>query len=116
MGYRGMRLRPRRSSSVISRAKRGRMASMAPVLISAVVLALVGPFALRPDVASAASSWITNYPMPSAAGPMTQGADGNMWVCQGSEVGRITPSGAATEFPLVDAGCQGSIKIGRAHV
>src|SRR6185436_11779124 len=50
---------------------------------------------------------ITEYPVPTAGSPqdITAGPDGNMWFTEiaGNKIGRITPAGVITEFPVPTA-------------
>jgi streptogramin lyase len=67
-------------------------------LVSLVSLLAVVPHAL-------AAPSITEFPLPTAtAAPwdITAGADGNVWFTEriAAQVGRITPEGVITEFPL----------------
>jgi hypothetical protein len=73
-------------------------------------------------------SAITEFPLPAEAGSLTVGSDGNLWfielVQEGSPrasifpltavaVGRITPAGAITEFPLpAGRGSSGGLTVG----
>lgn len=50
---------------------------------------------------------ITEYPVPTPASEpagITRGSDGNLWFTEsaGNKIGRITPEGVITEFPLRD--------------
>ena len=62
--------------------------------------------ASRTAIASAASRWtgeITEFPIPSQTGSpinIAVGPDRNIWFTKGGVVGRVTPDGAITEFPL----------------
>jgi streptogramin lyase len=51
---------------------------------------------------------IRQFPLPSGANSfgLTAGPDGNVWFTDstGNKVGRITPAGAVTEFPILTAG------------
>ena len=58
---------------------------------------------------------VFNYEFPVTAGNpgiMVPGSDGNLWFietcssCTGESIGRITPSGTVTEFPLTDPSAQ----------
>jgi formylglycine-generating enzyme required for sulfatase activity/streptogramin lyase len=50
---------------------------------------------------------ITEFPLPTASQPsqITAGADGNVWFTENGDnkIGRITPAGTITEFPLAAA-------------
>ncbi len=51
----------------------------------------------------------TEYPVPTASSQLrgiTKGADGNIWFTEqlGKKIGRITPQGVITEFPVSEAG------------
>jgi streptogramin lyase len=46
---------------------------------------------------------ITEFPIPSATGSPTNvavGPDRNVWYTKGAALGRVTPAGQITEFPL----------------
>ena len=46
---------------------------------------------------------LTEYSIPTAdsePGQITLGSDGNLWFTEGSQIGRITPSGSITEYAL----------------
>jgi virginiamycin B lyase len=43
---------------------------------------------------------ITEFATPHAGRELTPGADGNFWYTAGSIVGRLTPKGEATEYPI----------------
>ncbi len=69
------------------------------VVLTALLAGIVGP------KASAAAATITEFPLPttmSAPGGITAGPDGALWFTEsvGSKIGRITPGGVITEFPL----------------
>jgi streptogramin lyase len=74
-------------------------------LLLIVVLAL-----LVPQAASAAPGEVTTYPLPAGAVPegIAAGADGNLWFAEhgANAIGRITPAGQVTEFPLPTANAQ----------
>jgi streptogramin lyase len=46
----------------------------------------------------------TLYPISAPAGAPTVGPDGNLWFTESARIGRITPSGVVTEFPLPPEG------------
>jgi streptogramin lyase len=58
---------------------------------------------------------LTQFPLPSNtdASTLTVGADGNLWFSAAQAIGRITPSGAITEFPLAlnNSGLGGLISV-----
>jgi streptogramin lyase len=59
---------------------------------------------------------ITEYTIPTASGrPMdiTRGPDGNLWFTMVNQIGRITPAGVITEFPVVSG--PGGITAGPAN-
>lgn len=48
-----------------------------------------------------ASGAATDFPISSIAGPVTAGSDGNVWFTMANgSIGRITPAGVVTEFPV----------------
>ena len=66
---------------------------------------------------SARGQMITEYAVPSAAtrpNGIAAGPDGNIWFTEdtGKRIGRVTPSGAITEFPVLDSGFLGMITAG----
>ena len=65
--------------------------------------ALLTPFWL-PGIAQATPGQITEFPVPNSTRPdaITAGPDGNLWFTDGygSAIGRMTPGGALTEFPV----------------
>jgi streptogramin lyase len=48
----------------------------------------------------------TEFPATTASQPsaMTAGPDGNVWFTEGTTIGRMTPSGTLTEFPVTSGG------------
>ena len=60
-------------------------------------------------LASATEVTITEFPLPTAGNPalIAAGPDGNLWFTElnGNKVGRITPAGVVTEFPVPTADC-----------
>ena len=48
---------------------------------------------------------VTEYPLLRGSAPfeITSGSDGNLWFTEGNKIGRITPAGSITEFPLPKA-------------
>ena len=66
-------------------------------VIAAVLAVLWAPAAAAPP------DDITYYRLPdphSGGGAIASGPDGNMWFTDGGRIGRITPIGAITEYPL----------------
>src|SRR5688572_14768365 len=64
------------------------------------VAAIVGVW-----VSSVSAQTITEFPLPAATSSalwITSGPDGNLWFTEffGAKIGRITPLGVITEFPL----------------
>jgi sugar lactone lactonase YvrE len=73
---------------------------------------------------------ITEFPLPTedgfSRGSLTVGPDGNLWFTEnfeaivffpgfvrpGGKIDRITPTGALTEFPLLDHGFAGALTVG----
>lgn len=56
---------------------------------------------------------ITSYAVTDdTAGGITFGGDGNVWVAENTHVGRVTPAGKVTEFPMP----QGVIVVGQTGV
>jgi streptogramin lyase len=58
-----------------------------------------------PATGSAATGQVTEFPVPSAGGQpfgISAGPDGNVWFTEGGtqKVGRITPSGTVTDYPV----------------
>jgi len=72
-------------------------------LLLAAMIAVLGLAVSSPMVAHAAPG-IAEYPVPLASKDLTgiaAGADGNMWFLEGAgRVGKISPSGAVTEYTL----------------
>jgi virginiamycin B lyase len=60
----------------------------------------------------------TKYSSPEPYAGLTAGPDGNLWFIEssssgGSAIGRITPAGALTDFPLLPGtGNPGSLTVG----
>src|SRR2546426_819371 len=78
--------------------------SRVTALITAIVVS-VGLLGLSTAPAWAAAGTITEFSIPPAESDpvgITAGPDGNLWFTElkGNQIGRITPSGAITEFPL----------------
>src|SRR5437868_9389475 len=74
---------------------------LAALLIT--IVACVGLLSLSSAPACAAAGTVTEFPIPTRGTPfdLTAGPDGNLWFTDGAgEIGRITPSGAITEFPV----------------
>ncbi len=73
------------------------------------LLAGVGLLSLSSLPAWAAAGTVTEFPIPTKSAPIgiTTGPDGNLWfteITQGAgEIGRITPSGRFTVFPVPTA-------------
>jgi virginiamycin B lyase len=70
--------------------------SVVVAIIAAVLAILWAPAAASPDD-------ITEYPLPtdwSVPEGIAAGPDGNMWFTGYGAIGRITPAGAITEYPL----------------
>ena len=71
-------------------------------------LPLVGVLVTQMILATPASAavTITEFPVPTqfGLGPITAGTDGNIWFAESGDdtLGRITPGGAVTEFPLTE--------------
>src|SRR6266446_9138155 len=80
---------------------------LAALLIS--IVTCVGLLSLSTAPAWAAAGTITEFPIPTKSAPIgiTAGPDGNLWfteITQGAgEIGRITPSGRFTVFPVPTA-------------
>jgi streptogramin lyase len=60
---------------------------------------------LAPGATAGLGPVVTEFPVPTAgSGPeaITTGPDGNLWFTEaaGNRIGRITPAGVITEFPL----------------
>jgi streptogramin lyase len=57
---------------------------------------------------------LKEFDVPVSLGGITAGSDGNLWFTEifGSRIGRITPDGAITEFPLPFGGPPSSIAAG----
>jgi virginiamycin B lyase len=55
--------------------------------------------AYNPSTKQWAGPWSTELPCLSSAN-LTAGPDGNMWFTEGSAVGKLTPSGQVTNYPL----------------
>jgi streptogramin lyase len=58
---------------------------------------------------------VTEFPLPATdifLAAITPGPDGNLWFADGGEIGRITTSGAITEFPLKSGHGAGGIVAG----
>jgi YD repeat-containing protein len=47
---------------------------------------------------------ITEYPLPSGSSPrdIIAGPDGNLWFTEASKIGKITPAGVVTEYPVTE--------------
>jgi streptogramin lyase len=70
--------------------------------LTAIVVS-VGLLSLSSAPAWAAAGTITEFTIPTKGTPfdITAGPDGNLWFTDGAgEIGRITPSGSITEFPV----------------
>ncbi len=75
--------------------------------------------ALAVPAAASANGVVTEFPVPTAnAGPyaLTAGPDGNVWFTEHDAgargIGRITPSGAITEFPVEPGATGAGIALG----
>jgi streptogramin lyase len=82
-------------------------------LTSTILLALLA----APGQATAFGSPITEFPVPtpnSQPAGITRGSDGNLWFTEavGDKIGRITPSGVITEFPLGEGAAPVGITAG----
>jgi RHS repeat-associated protein len=101
--------------SITATAARG--ATNVTVTTGTEVVTLINGFTVQPagnqppvvsgltnQTASLPNFTLTTYPTPTAGGPvgMTVGSDGNLWFLEhnAGQVGRITPAGAITEFPM----------------
>src|SRR5262245_23754173 len=90
-------------SSILSATPRTRRIGTLAVLAAAFVSLTV---AISPSARSAPV--FDEFPIPTAgAGPIgiTTGPDGNLWFTEylANKIGRITPSGTITEFPVPTA-------------
>jgi streptogramin lyase len=45
---------------------------------------------------------VTTFPVTGSPSGIVVGPDGNLWFAEGEKIGRITPGGVLTEFPLPD--------------
>src|SRR5437870_2030675 len=77
-------------------------------------LALLGPVA---SAAPGAVGTITEFPIPtpySNTWDITAGPDGSLWFAEegAAKIGRITPAGVITEFPLTPRSAPRSITAG----
>ncbi len=82
--------------------------------VLAVVVLFSGFIGLKTLRSSSALSAITEYPVPTAkSDPMdiTTGPDGNLWFTEflSGSIGKITPSGTITEYPIPPSPNGGSI-------
>jgi len=88
----------------MSHARARAIRSIAALLLAAAV------------AASIRAQTISEFPIPTASSvpvDIASGPDGNLWFTEsylGKNIGRITPSGAVTEFPV--GGAQGAIAAG----
>jgi len=64
------------------------------------VLACVGLLSLSSAPAWAAVGTITEFSPASLPRGITAGQDGNLWFAESNNIGRITPSGSITTFPV----------------
>ena len=84
--------------------KRTKLLSTTTLLvIVAMGLALLMPIAMT--VTASASTSITEYSLPTSTSipqGITAGPDGNLWFAEtnGNRIGKITPSGTLTEYPI----------------
>ena len=90
-----------------------RISSRTSVVVAVIAAVLAVWWA--PAVTAAPPDGITEYPLPSGLlypqkvpSGIAAGPDGNMWFTeyQGNAIGRITPDGTITEYPLPTAGSQ----------
>jgi streptogramin lyase len=75
------------------------------VALGTALIACVGLLGLSSAPVWAAAGTVTEFPIPTRGTPfdITAGPDGNLWFTDGAgEIGRITPSGAITAFPVPD--------------
>ena len=54
-------------------------------------------------VPATAASNITQYAVCCSPNDITTGPDGNLWFTEFGKIGRITPAGVITEFPILTA-------------